>query len=100
MSRLKVIHNGGLAIAQIDQNLWMKVDESLLGEDDREIFLKRKEAIDLYVANKISLNEIYEITGYFSKSNPNSPVFLDSLNKLFKGFNSYFFRFLFGMSPR
>lgn len=63
MSRLKVIHNGGLAIAQIDQNLWMKVDESLLGEDDREIFLKRKEAIDLYVANKISLNEIYEITG-------------------------------------
>ncbi|MBB3132243.1 hypothetical protein FHS19_006972 [Paenibacillus rhizosphaerae] len=63
MSRLKVIHNGRLATAQIDQDLWMKVDESLLGEDDRAIFLKRKEAIDLYVANKISLNEIFEITG-------------------------------------
>ncbi|MUT67101.1 hypothetical protein [Paenibacillus sp. NEAU-GSW1] len=63
MSRLRVIHSGELATAQIDQELWMKVDESKMEEEDRAIFFKRKEAVDLYVANQKSLNEIYEMTG-------------------------------------
>ncbi|MFX3634427.1 MAG: hypothetical protein ACE3L7_00155 [Candidatus Pristimantibacillus sp.] len=63
MSRVKVINNGELSIAQIDQDLWLKVDETLLEEDARAVYLKRKEAIDLYVASERSLNEIFELTG-------------------------------------
>ncbi|MGM0883099.1 MAG: hypothetical protein ACQEXQ_18935 [Bacillota bacterium] len=63
MSRVKVIDRGDLSQVQIDLELWLRVDETLLDEDDRAIFLKRKEAIDLYVANEKSQKEIYILTG-------------------------------------
>ncbi len=63
MSRVKVFDRGGLSQTQMDRDLWFKVDETLLNEEKRILFLKRKEAIDLYVNNEKSLKEIFSCTG-------------------------------------
>jgi putative transposase len=63
VSRVKVFERGELSQVQIDRDLWLQVNVTLLNEEDRVIFLKRKEAIDLYVANEKSLEEIYTLTG-------------------------------------
>lgn len=63
MTRVKLIDRGELSQVQIDRDLWLQVDISLLDEEDKAIFLKRKEAIDLYVANEKSLEEINVLTG-------------------------------------
>ncbi|WP_336077171.1 hypothetical protein [Paenibacillus sp. 203] len=63
MSRVKVFDRDGLSQTQRDRDLWFKVDETLLNEEKRILFLKRKEAIDLYVNNEKSLKEIFSCTG-------------------------------------
>ncbi|TVY07050.1 hypothetical protein [Paenibacillus cremeus] len=64
MSRVKVIDLGELSQAQIDRDLWYQVDETLLEDvEEKAVFSKRKEAIDLYMANEKSHKDIYELTG-------------------------------------
>lgn len=63
MSRNKIVHKGDLLREQTDSDLWLTVDVTLLDEADREIFLKRKKAVDLYLTNEKSLKEITLSTG-------------------------------------
>lgn len=63
MSRVKVVDRGELSIGQRDQELWLEVGISGMEDEERVQFLKRKEAIDLYVANEKSHEEIHSLTG-------------------------------------
>lgn len=63
MSRNKLIQDENLNLDQTDPDFWPTVDVSCLDETDKEVFLKRKEAIDLYVKNEITLEQIKQLTG-------------------------------------
>lgn len=63
MSRIKIFDRGGLSQIQVDRELWFQVDDLLLEGEDRQVFLNRKEAIDLYANNEKSQVEIFSITG-------------------------------------
>lgn len=62
MSRSRLIDQG-LVPEQIQFGCWPQVDLNSMSDDDRAIFLKRKEAVEYYLGRQITNREIELLTG-------------------------------------
>ncbi|UHA73267.1 hypothetical protein [Paenibacillus sp. 481] len=62
MTRSKFIYKETLLPEQVNLELWPLVDPMQLHPPEREIFLSRKKAVDMYVTERVSMKEIYAQT--------------------------------------
>ncbi|KUP23754.1 hypothetical protein [Paenibacillus sp. DMB5] len=67
MSRTKIVENPHLLPEQMNPELWPVVDEMLLSEEERTVYVNRKNAVVLYFKG-IELKRIYEQTGVHPKN--------------------------------
>lgn len=58
MPRKRVIESDRIALSSRDITTWPMVNTDALDLSDRETFLQRKQAVDLYMQNEISIKEI------------------------------------------
>jgi putative transposase len=63
MGRKRIIEKSNFVNNDLDTSKWLLVNTDSLSEEKRETFLKRKEAVDLYIYSELTLGEIEEKTG-------------------------------------
>ncbi|MGK9428943.1 hypothetical protein ACSSTO_03015 [Bacillus atrophaeus] len=63
MSRNRFYENEDIPSDLLDTSLWPKVLVDQLDESSKSIFLTRKQAVELYLKNEKTLNEIRDLTG-------------------------------------
>ncbi|WP_410768714.1 hypothetical protein [Fontibacillus sp. BL9] len=67
MSRIRIYEAADLLPEQINPELWPIVDELLLAEEDRNIYIARKNAVNMYFKGT-KVKEIHELTGIHPKN--------------------------------
>src|SRR5690625_2823886 len=63
MTRNRFFEKDHIDTSYLDTSLWPSVLLDQINEEYRDVFLKRKQAVELYFKNEKSLKEITKITG-------------------------------------
>src|SRR4051812_8504227 len=63
MGRKRIFEKSNVVNNELDTSNWLLVNADSLSEKNREVFKKRKEAVELYIHSELTMEEIAEKTG-------------------------------------